>query len=286
MKLAIQGNPGSYHEQAAWQYIERNNVACADLLYQPTFSGTFASLRDGECDGAVVAIANNAVGFIHEPYKELVRDGGKTFCVAGETYVRIRHQLLGLPGAKLSDITHVHSQAPALGQCEEFLQSRLPRAHREEEQDTALSAQLVSKHGKKSHAAIASRQAGELHGLVPIAEDIQDDTDNITRFLHIVRATGSTGIYGANKLTALLTTPEHPGSLAAALSLFGERMIGISSLQSLYVPNTPFRMQFWVDVDAGGQDSRVIDIGDELGKLGCEFVVLGSYTSEKVPLAA
>lgn len=286
MKLAIQGNPGSYHEEAAMQYTQRCGAQTTELLYRQTFTDTFAGLRDGSCDGAIIAIANNAVGFIHEPYKTLVRDAGETFCVAGETYVRIGHQLLGLPGTELSDITHVHSQAPALGQCEDFLQSLLPRAHREEEQDTALSAQIVAKQGEKSHAAIASHRAGKLHGLVPIAENIQDDKDNITRFLYVVRAAGSAGIEGANKMTALLTTPGHAGSLAAALGLFGKRAIGISSLQSLYVPNSSFQMQFWIDIDAGGQDSRIVDIGNELADLECEFIALGSYISEKVPLAA
>lgn len=286
MKLAIQGDPGSYHEQAAWQYMQALGCGNRQIIYQQNFTDVFASVQSGTCDGAIVAIANNSVGYIHEPYKTLVRDAGKTYRIAGETYVRVEHQLLGVPGATLQDITHVHSQAPAIGQCEEFLQSALPHAHVEEEADTAISAQHVASRGKKTHAAIASRRAGELNGLVPIKENIQDDKDNITRFLGIVRVAGHASIEGANKLTALLTTKEQPGSLASALSLFGDRRIGISSLQSLYIPNSAFRMRFWMDVDAGEYDPRLDEARRGLGTLGCDFTVLGSYIADEVPLTA
>lgn len=286
MKLAIQGNPGSYHEQAAWQYMRSAGHDNAEIIYQENFSDVFANMQAGTCDGAIIAIANNAVGFIHEPYKTLVRDAGQTYRIAGETYVRVEHQLLGKPGATLKDITHVHSQAPAIGQCEDFLQSVLPRAHREEEADTALSAQLVAHQGDKTHAAIASRRAGELNGLATIAENIQDDADNITRFLYVVRTAGQASLEGANKLTALLTTGGKAGSLSDALRLFCDRDINISSLQSLFIPNSAFDMQFWVDINVSQDDQRLIKIVDNLSRLGCKFVVLGSYAEEAVPLSA
>lgn len=280
MKLAIQGAEGSYHEQAAQHYMR----GC-DVLYKDTFADVFRSVDDETCDGAIVAIANNAVGYIHEPYKTLVRDTG-TYFIAGETYVRVEHQLLGLSGTQLRDITHIHSQAPALGQCEGYLQSELPHAHLEEEQDTALSARFVARLNDYSHAAIASRHAGEIYGLVPIAENIQDDPHNITRFLHIVKRSTQQRIKGANKLTAIMTTPGKPNSLASALSLFGNRQIGLSSIQSLFIPNTPFRMQFWLDANVGQDDERFSEISRGLGELGCEFTVLGSYIEEEVPLLA
>lgn len=281
MKIGIQGGKGSYHEQAAQHY---GQLQGSTLVYQPTFKQVFAGLEAGDYDRALVAIANNAVGFIHEPYSHLVLDGGRQFSICGETYVRVEHHLLGLPGATLTGIRQVHSQAPALGQCTAFLQDQLDGREVVEESDTALSAQRIAEWADPAKAAIASKRAGELYGLQSLAANIQDDPDNITRFLLVARADESLGISQANKTTCLLDTGQQPGALVTALLPFREAGVNISSLQSLFVPNSPFHMQFFLEFDAAATDPRTQRIQDWLHGLGCTMTMLGSYASQQVPI--
>ena len=282
MQVGIQGGKGSYHEQAAQGY---SVLTGARLVYQPTFKQLFAGLEAGTYDRALVAIANNAVGFIHEPYSYLVLDGGSKLRICGETYVRVEHHLLGLPGAKLQDIHQVHSQAPALGQCAAFLQDHVATCEIIEESDTALSAQRVAEWKDPTKAAIASKRAGDLHGLVSLAANIQDDPDNITRFLLIARSNNAPEPTSSNKTTCLLDTGQQPGALATALLPFREAGVNISSLQSLFVPNSPFHMQFFLEFDAAASDPRTQRIQDWLHGLGCTLTILGSYGSQVVPIA-
>lgn len=281
LHVGIQGGKGSYHEQAALHY---SALKPAGLIYQPTFKQLFTGLEAGEYDRALVAIANNAVGFIHEPYTYLVLDGGNKLRICGETYVRVEHHLLGLPSATIRGIQQVHSQAPALGQCTAFLQDKLTGREIFEESDTALSAQRVSEWNDPTKAAIASKRAGDLHGLVSLAECIQDDPDNITRFLLISRAGDDQAVQVANKTTCLLDTGQQPGALVTALLPFREAGVNISSLQSLFVPNSPFHMQFFLEFDAASSDPRTQRIQDWLQGLGCTLTVLGSYPSQSVPI--
>lgn len=278
--VAIQGGPGSFHEQAARHLFGQD----VDLSYEATFQDVFASIRNGSRPLALVAIANNAVGYIHEPYLYVTTHGGRDVWIVGETYVRVEHQLLVLPGTALGQITEVHSQAPALAQCERFLRETLPHATLVEEDDTAGSAALVAEWGSPHIAAIASAAAGTIHGLSAIAQDIQDDPDNITRFLVLsADATHTVGI--ANKTTCLLDTGQKPGALLAALEPFRDEQINISSLQSLFIPNSPFHMQFFIEFDAAVDEDRSSRVIRQLTEQGAALTVLGSYPNQRVPMS-
>ncbi|PID31936.1 hypothetical protein CR970_02940 [Candidatus Saccharibacteria bacterium] len=282
-KLGIQGTPGSYHEQAALGY---QPTAENEIMYLPTFRDVFAALADGRCDQALVAVANNAIGFIHEPYSYITKDAGKTVRIVGETYVRAEHHLWGVQGAVLKDITHIHSQSPALQQCSRFLHDSVQDVEIVEEADTALSAQKVAQWQDASRAAIASQRAGELHGLHKLAAAVQDEPDNITRFVLLQRAQDATKIEHGDhdKTTCLLQTTMRPGALASALVPFREAQVSISSLQSQFIPNSPFQMQFFIEFEAGLHDSRTTRVIDWLEGLGCTLSVLGTYAAEPVPM--
>lgn len=288
MNIAIQGGEGSYHQEAAENHIAAVSPYIGedhDIVFVPTFPEVFDGLAAGKYNRAVVAIANNRVGFIPEPHTRLIRDSG-SFRIVGETYVRVDHQLLGLPGARLSDIEEVHSQAPAIAQCLEYLSKRLPNASIVEQSDTALSAQLVSRRGNPHSAAIASKRAGIIHGLVPIESSIQDDRDNITRFVVLARTGDDVPELGVpNKTTWLLDTGQQAGALVSALMPFKEARISIESLHSLFVPNSAFDMQFWMEFDAGVQDERMVGIRQSLSEIGCSVKSLGSYVSRPVPMS-
>ncbi len=280
--VAIQGGPGSYHEEAAAQL--QQEIGAKTLAYVDTFDDVFDGLLSAEWDSALVAIANNSVGFIAEPHARLINTP-ESFKIVGETYVRVDHQLLALPGAKLEEIKEVHSQAPALGQCSKYLAHVLPKAIIIEQHDTAGSAELVAGWHDLTKAAIASARAGSLHGLAPIAESIQDDSDNITRFLLVSNSKDTHPTFEiANKSTWLLDTGQKPGALHAALGPFSEYGVGISSLHSRFIPNSAFDMEFWMDIEADEQSEEMLQIRAKLERLGCTIRSLGSYASSTVPM--
>lgn len=274
--VGIQGTHGSYHEQVAQNYFGED----ASITYLHTFKDVFIALESEEITHAVVAIANNRYGFVPNAFSEFMRRTDK-ISIVGEDYLAVRHQLLALPGATLETITEVHSQPAAIGQCNTFLSKTLPDAELIEEDDTARSAELVSKSGQLQKAAIASKKAGELYGLVPVAENIQDDTENTTRFLIVQKASLRTiPMENGNKTTALLKTSQKPGSLVDALLPFKEQEVNISTLHSSFLPNTSFEMQFFIEFDANMSDISMKKVSAQLGTVGADLTVLGSYTSK------
>lgn len=277
MKIGIQGGPASYHEMAAQQLHPE-----AEIIYFETFSELFKALRDHKVETILAAIANNRVQFIADPYEYLTADSSP-YQIIGETYLRVEHALLAPAGATIEGITEVHSMAPALGQCSHFLENSLPQAHLIEETDTALAAAQVAQDRKIHQAAIASLAAGELHGLTVLKAGVQDDPDNITRFVE-VRLKADTKVVAANKTTMMLQTPQVAGALLAALLPFKEAGINLSSLQSKLIPNSAFAMQFFIEFEAGTQEPRTQQVLDKLHNDGYQTHILGSYRQAEIPI--
>lgn len=270
--IGIQGGEGSFHEQA----LQQIQGSTENMVGIQTHPALFDALRSGQVDQAVSAIANNRYGPIMDTVNALMVGD---LVITGETYVSVRHQLLGIPGARIEDIKEVHSQAPALGQCGIFLHSGiLPDGYeRVEQDDTAGSAKMVAEANDPSLAAIASAKAGKLYGLEIIRSDIQDDPVNLTRFVVVERRNGQSNHPDADKTTILLRTGQKPGSLVRALIPFWLRRVNIESLHSSYIPNTQFDMKFLLEFDANEAEGRVQRIYRSLGRQGCDVVTLGSY---------
>lgn len=277
MKIGIQGGEASYHEAAARKLHTTGNI-----VYYETFTQVFEALKNTEVDCIIVAIANNRVQFIPDVHEQLVRTSSP-YTICGEVYLRIHHALLAIPGAHISDITEVHSQAPALGQCSHFLENELPEAHIVEEHDTAGSAKLIAELQDGTKAAIASEAAGKLHGLVALKTDIQDDSDNITRFIE-VRLRGEPNSAQANKTSVLLKTPEVAGALSRALKPFEKEGINLSYLQSRIIPNTAFDIDFFLEFEAGADDPKSRRVLQQLKADGYQIEVLGSYKAAEIPM--
>ncbi len=274
MKIGIQGSQGSYHEAVAQAHYGEE----VELDYIDTFKHVFDRLRTQDIGQAVVAIANNRYGQVPEAFNQLIDRSDEVYIV-GESYLRVKHQLLGVPGATLEGIKEVHSQAPALGQCNQFLSEFLPHIPYIEQDDTAESARIVGELNDRSIAAIASSQAGRLYGLEPIAEDIQDDKDNITRFLILQRRGDSqpAEFDDGDKTSVLLRTNQTPGALADCLIPLKENDINITQLQQTFVPNTAFEMKFFMEFEAGANDPRTVSALKEIERHQAEVKLLGSY---------
>ena len=176
MRVAIQGDAGSFHHLAANQYFGED----IDIVACESFADVFACLADGGCDNAVVAIENSWYGVLPE-VTDLLKE--HPFPVIGELDLPIHQDLITLPGTNLSDIKIVMSHPVALEQCSKFLSDALPNAELREYHDTAAAVESIKDHGDSSIAAIAGNWAAEIHDLPVLAEKIENDPNNTTKFV-------------------------------------------------------------------------------------------------------
>ena len=173
-RVAIQGVKGSYSEEAVWQLFGggASIVECCD------FDETFAAVRLGDADNAVVPVRNKIVGEICRPV-ELLAEG--SLKVLDKVPLRVRHVLTGTADAKFEDLVSVRSHVEALKQCRNFLAGH-PHLTQVVGADTASSVKRIVEESTRTHAAIGSRRAAELYGAKILREDIADDIDNWTTF--------------------------------------------------------------------------------------------------------
>lgn len=270
MNIAIQGQSASYHDIAAHTFFGANitTIDCA------TFAETFQQIESGEADYAVVAIENSLYGPINPVYDLLLE---KKPWVTGEIYLRIEHCLIGTPEATLDGITQVHSQVMAIAQCENWLENNLPNATHIEQHDTTASVVQVKNWADPARAAIASRQAAELHDMQILVKNIEDHHQNFTRFF--VLQNKSAVHKNSDKTSIVIRTPSDtkPGSLYRALGVFANRNINVYSLQSRPIVGSAWHYMFYIDVGAGSGSPQLAEALQELKDQGCEFDVLGSY---------
>src|SRR5438270_2235102 len=175
--IAFQGQPGAYSDLACRHvFPQMTTLPC------PAFEDAFAAVRDGAAGLAMIPIENSVAGRVADIH-HLMPDSG--LYIIGEHFERVNHHLLGLPGTKLEAIRTVRSHVHALGQCRNFI-----RAHRLTPvvaADTAGSAAEIKERGDPAIAAIAPELAGQIYGLVSLAENIEDAEHNTTRFLIMSR---------------------------------------------------------------------------------------------------
>lgn len=270
--VAIQGQKGSFHHQAAVQFFG-DDVAINSC---DTFKDVFQAVTTGNTDFGIVAIENSLFGSINPVYDLLLRSGCQ---IIGEVYLRIEHCLIGLSGADVGKITEVHSQLEALAQCEDYLDKNLPDAKRFEEHDTAASVEMIKTWGDSTKAAIASRQAAELHDMHIIAEGIETNQENYTRFV-VIQKSGETPD-DANKTSLVLTTKADtkPGALYKALGAFAKRDVNLTMLQSRPLVGKAWHYLFYVDLETASSSPEFKETLSELHELGFDVTVLGSYKS-------
>lgn len=266
MKIAIQGEIGSFHDAAARQWFGSD----IDLVAADTFSQAFTSLDKGEADALVVAIENSIHGSIPQVY-DLIELHGHP--VIGEVPMRVHQNLISLPGATPSDITHIYSHPVALSQCSDYLDKHFPDAERIEHPDTAGAVRHIKEAQDESAAAIGSTRAAEVYQLPVMASGIENDDQNFTRFLVINPEAGVSS--GANASMISLVTNHQPGSLAQALSLFAEHDINLLKLQSRPIVGSPWRYKFYIDVACSGEQLDILV--EQIRQHGNDLAVLGEY---------
>ena len=282
-RVAVQGYRGSFHDLAVDKLYGKKPK---ETVYCKTIIDVFESLESGRSDYALVAIGNNRYGDINHVYDILVNNhissNNERYYIVAETYINISHNLLGIKGAKIPEIRTIYSQAPAIVQCFGFIHARLRNSIAVEQDDTALSAKLVSEIKSDSAAAIASKEAADIFGLEILAENIQDDVNNISRFI-LISLDKPLEYKGATKTSILLSTSHRNGDLTKALMLIADEGINLSYLQSIPIPNRPFEYRFYLDIDAGLDDGKVQKIIDGFEKYNYAHEILGSYKRAALP---
>jgi prephenate dehydratase len=272
--VAIQGSLGAFHQQAAEEFFGPT------IQVQPyrEFSEVFKAVMTQETDYAIVAIENSLYGSINATYDLLLKHKP---VIIGEKYLHIQFQLLGIAGATLTEITDVYSQVMGLAQVQTFLDDILPHATRHETHDTAAAAEMVAREQDPHKAAIASAAAAARYNLDILAANIEDDRHNYTRFIVLSSKTNTQ--LNPNKTSIILTTNHQPGALHAALGVFSQHKLNLTKIESRPIPGPQWHYMFYLDFESNAESEATKACFEELKKLGCEIVVLGSYESSALP---
>ncbi len=268
-RVAYQGEPGAYSEQAALDFFG-GSVRAAGL---EQFEDCFLALREGRADYAVLPIENSSTGAIRQIYDLLTQ---YECYMVGETTVKVEHCLMALPGASLESITHVYSHEQGLFQCERYLNAhhgwkQVPQA------DTAGSAKMVADSGDLTKAAICSARAAELYGLEILARGINHNTQNTTRF--VVVSPRLELRPGADKVSTLFVLPHEAGSLHEVLTVFAVHGLNMVKLESRPMPGRSWEYMFFLEFTGAPGDPAVGDALHELAQTTGEFRVLGWFPS-------
>jgi prephenate dehydratase len=267
MKIAIQGEKGCFHEEAARKYFSYDEI---DIVPCSNFDILLKTVLDGQADFAVMAIENARSGSMLYNYT-LIRESGMK--ILGEQNLRIKQNLMAIKGQKLSDIKEIRSHPIALAQCMTFL-NQLHGVTMVESEDTATSARLISEGNIMGVAAIASEKAAELFGLEILAGGIETYPQNYTRFLVI--GSEEKGNTKGNKVSICFSTGHKPGSLAAVLVKLAELNINLSKIQSVPRLNGEWEYMFYLDLELDkGTKSDVIK--RVLDKYTSNLEILGVY---------
>ncbi len=245
-KVAIQGALGSYHDIAAHQYFQDEEV---ELICCATFEEVFDQVLHDNKVIALCAIENTIAGSLLHNY-ELLKQSGLQ--VVGEHKLRISHCFVCLPDEDWADLTEVNSHPIALMQCREFLNQH-PTLKVVEAEDTALSAELISRQQLHGHAAICSRAAAERNGMKVLAAGIETNKHNFTRFLVVadpwqVDELNRHRSKEVNKASLVFSLPHEEGSLSQVLSILSFYHINLTKIQSLPIIGREWEYQFYVDV--------------------------------------
>ena len=268
MKIAFQGEPGANsHIAISDAYPTAEAMPCA------TFEDALSAISSGEADLGMIPIENSVAGRVADIHHLLPTS--KLFIV-GEWFLPIRHQLVAVPGAKLEDIKTVESHVHALGQCRRIIRKfgLKPIVAG----DTAGSARIIAERGDKTCAAISSRLAAKIYGLDILAEDIEDEAHNTTRFVVLAREP-RWAAQGSGKLvtTFVFRVRNLPAALYKALGGFATNGVNMTKLESYMVDGNFFATQFYADVEGHPEDRNLAFALDELKFFSREFRIVGVY---------
>ena len=265
--VACQGVEGAY-AQIACEKIFQNPM----IMYFKNFEGIFTAIEQGLCQYGILPIENSTAGSVKKVYDLMIHH---KFSIVRTFRLKIDHNLLANPGADLSSVKEIYSHEQAISQCSEFL-AKMPGVKVIPVENTAVAAEMVSTSGRTDIAAISSRNCMDLYGLISLANSIQDDGNNRTRFICISK---NLEVYpGSDKTSIMMILNHRPGALYRVLARFYALGINVTKLESRPLPERDFEFMFYFDLETSIYSEEFVQLICELDELCEEFTYLGSYS--------
>ena len=266
-RVVYQGEPGCYSEEAAVGFFGPE-VSSRGLAW---FPDVFAALERGEADYAVLPVENSSTGSIRQVYDLLAQ---YNYYVVGECQVKVEHCLMALPGVALEDIQTVYSHEQGLMQCERYLDVHRGR-RRVPTLDYAGSAKQLAWSGDRVAAAICSRRAAEIYGLHILAEGVNYNAMNHTRFVVVSPVLELRP--GRNKISTVFRLPHQSGSLHEILTVFAVQGLNLLKIESRPIPGRGWEYLFFLDFTGDLAAPEMDGVLHELGQLAAEFRILVNF---------
>ena len=270
VEVAFQGEIGAYSEEAAFQFFGSS----IQIRPRETLEEVFKVVEEGGVGFGVVPVENSLEGSISRVY-DLLLDS--TLRVCGEIELRVIHCLIASPGAGLDTIKRVYSHPQALAQCRNFLKhlncELIPTY------DTAGSVKMIKESGMPDSAAIAGARAAEIYGMKVIAQEIEDNPNNFTRFFILAKEDSPPS--GNDKTSIVFSAKDRPGAMHEALGEFARRKVNLTKLESRPTRQKPWQYNFYLDFEGHRQDKPAREALEGLERISIFVKVLGSYPKAK-----
>jgi prephenate dehydratase len=270
-RIAFQGEPGAYSHQACHE--TRPDM---EALPCRTFEDVIEAVRGGRADLAMLPVENSTYGRVADIHRLLPASG---LHIVGEAFVRVHINLLGVKGARISDVRYASSHIVLLPQCAGFL-----REHGIEgviASDNATAARQVAEAGDPSRAALASELAASIYGLDILARHIEDEKHNTTRFLVMSREPDFTRRGKAGMITSFVFRVRNiPAALYKAMGGFATNGVNMTKLESYMVDGQFTATQFYADIEGHPDDRNVRLALEELDYFTSEVKLLGVYPAD------
>jgi prephenate dehydratase len=276
MRVAFQGEPGAFSEAAAVQLLGTQITT----VPRPTFDAVFRAIADGAADALLVPVENSLAGSVVRVYDLLLQNA---LTITAETILPIELHLIAGAGATLANIRTVSSHPMALAQCELFFAAH-PGYKRVPAEDTAGSVREVLARADTTSAAIAGRRAADHYRGVILAEHIQDNTENFTRFVLLRPAADAArelSVADARKMSIAMRIAHRPGALLASLEPFARHGINLRKIESRPIHGQPWAYQFVLEIEAD-QPERLDDALAEVRKVTSDLRVMGLYAAATI----
>ncbi len=265
--VACQGVEGAYSQIAADKLFPLPN-----MMYFNSFEGVFRAVETGLSRYGILPIENSSHGSVTQVY-DLMKQ--HNFHIVKGLKLKIDHSLLAKLGCKAKDIKEIFSHEQAIAQCSKFLED-LKGVKVTVVENTAVAAQMVAQSERSDVAALSSHNCAELYGLAVLGVDVQNNSNNFTRFICISK---KLEIYpGANKISLMISIPHRPGSLYEMISKFSVLGLNLTKLESRPVPDKDFEFMFYFDIDASVVSEAVVNLICEISAGADQFDFLGNYS--------
>ena len=266
--VACQGVEGAFSQLACARLFKQPNT-----MYFKTFDNVFAAIENGMCDYGVLPVENSTAGSVTKIY-DLMQS--RDFKIVKSLRLKIDHNLVAPQGVKKEDIREIFSHEQAISQCAAFLEQLGPQVKITAVENTAAAAQAVAESDRRDAAAICSHSCIELYDLNCISRDIQDRSNNYTRFICISK---KLEIYpGADRTSIMMVVPHRQGALYKALGRFYSLGINLSKLESRPIPDRDFEFMFYLDLETSVYSEEFAKLLEGMQEFCDDFKYLGSYT--------